>query len=98
MMEKDVMCASVLTWDLLRFIEKTVILFNSHAFVIPTYKRPIDDYQGCTHIFEDDLEPTVIVNDKNQNHAKQENDILHEFFREMIRMCLRSNSRDNKMH
>ena len=74
-----------------------MILFNAYDFVITTYKRPIDDSQGCAHIFEDTIEPTAGINNKICNHAKQENNIIHEKFLEMFRMRLRSYSRDNKM-
>ena len=91
------MCASVLNWYCLSFVEKTVILFNTHDFVIPTWKRPIDDSQGWVNIFDDALETTVGVKDKNRNHAKQQNNIPHENFRDMFHMCLRSNHGDNKL-
>ena len=70
-MEKYIMCASILTCNCLRFVEKAVILFNTYTFVISTCKRPIDDSQSCAHIFEDALEPTVGVNDNNRNRAKR---------------------------
>ena len=92
------MRASVLGLYCLPFFEKAVILFNARAFVIPTCKRPIDDSQSCAHIFEDALEPTVGVNGENHNHTEQENDILYEKFHEMFCMCIRSNSRYNKLH
>ena len=47
------------------FFEKAVIFFQ---------------HQGCTHIFEYALKPTVRVNDKNHNHAEHGNGILHGFF------------------
>ena len=96
-MEKDVMHASVLTCYCPSFVDKAVILFNAHVFVIPTCEIPIDDSQSCAHIFEDALEPTVVVEDDNRNHAEQENDILYKYFCEMLFMCLRSNSRYNTL-
>ena len=74
-----------------------MIISKAYDFVITMCKRPIYDSQGCAHIFEDTLEPNSGINDKIWNHAKQENDIIHEIFLEMFRMCLRSNSRDNKL-
>ena len=95
-MGKDFMRAYILACSFLRFDEKSVIFFNAHAFLIPTRKRPINDTQGCVHIFEDVIELTVNVNGKNFNHAKKENDILHEKFCKIFRMCFRSTSRDYK--
>ena len=92
------MSASILACNGLRFVEKAVILFNAHAFVVPNFKRPIDDPQGCTHIFEEPLEPTVKVDNDNQKHDKQESGILHENVPEMFHMCFCSNSRYNKLH
>ena len=74
-----------------------MIFFNVHAFVIPTYKSPIDDPQDWAHILEDALELTVRVDDKNCNHAEQDNEIIHEKFFKMFRMYLCSNSRYNKL-
>ena len=96
-MEKDVMRASVLTNYCLHFFEKEVIFFNARALMIPTCKRPIYHSQGCVHIFEDTLEPAVGVNGKNRSHVKRENEILHEKFRKMFRMCLCSNSKYKKL-
>ena len=89
------MSASILACNGLRFVEKAVIFFNTHSFVVPTFKRPIDDPQGCAHIIEDPLEPTVKVDGDNRNHDEEENGILHEKFREMFHMCFCSNSRDD---
>ena len=72
--EKDVMHSSVLACDFLCFVDKGVIFFNAHAFVIPARKRSIDYPQCCTHIFGDSLEHTVSVDYNNCNHAEQEND------------------------
>ena len=91
------MSASILACNGLRFVEKAVILFNAHAFVVPNFKRPIDDPQGCTHIFEYTLETTSCVDNENHNHAGRENDIIHENFHKMFHMCFVSNSRDKKL-
>ena len=74
-----------------------MIFFNARAFVIPTCKSLIYDSQVCAHIFEDAIEPNVGANVDNRNHAEQENDILHEKFREMFCMCLCGNIRDYKL-
>ena len=66
-MDKYVMCASILTFNFLRFFEKALMLFNNHVFVITTCKRLIDDPQGCAHIFKDAIEPTVGADDNNCN-------------------------------
>ena len=62
------------------FFEKAVIFFNTRDFMIIACKKPIYYSQGCTHIFEYALKPTVRVNDKNHNHAEHGNGILHGFF------------------
>ena len=91
------MSASILACNGLRFVEKAVILFNAHAFVVPNFKRPIDDPQGCAHIIEDSLEPNVGVNVKNSNQDEQDSYILHEPFRKMFCMCFHRNSRYKKV-
>ena len=79
------------------FLNKEVIFSNAYAFVITRRKRQLDDTQGCAHIFEDALEPNDGVNNDNRNHAKQENNIHHEIFHKLFRMCLYSDSRDEKL-
>ena len=93
-LKKDAMRASVLSFYCLHFVEKEVIFFNTHDFVIPMCKIPIDDHQGWSHIFEDVLEPTAGINNDNRNHDKQYNDILHKKFCKMFHICFCSNSRD----
>ena len=78
------MSDSILACNCVSFVEKVVILFNSCAFVILVYKKLIDYSQGCAHIFKDSLEPTARFNGDNFNHAKQDNNILHEKFCEMF--------------
>ena len=53
--------------------------------------------QNRKHIFENTLEPTIMVDKKNYKYAKCENNILHEQFRKMFCMCFCSNIRGIKM-
>ena len=53
------MRVSILGGDCLHFAEKLVIFLNSCVFLILTRKIPIDDPQGCAHIFKDALELTA---------------------------------------
>ena len=72
------MRTAVVTQNFLRLIQKSMILFNTIAFMITTGKAPISNIKFPAHFNEDTSERATIVYDNYGAHPERQHDVSHK--------------------